>query len=153
LSLPPTVPIPAEQLIRDSAPLIDQNSEKNALCLIHARGEITDHTNLISAERLSDLMILSQTLPTPGNPVQYHRIPLGFECLIVLGLAIITCRFVTLSNFNRHLAFAITPLTILVLLLVMIDRNQQWFGIIAPALTISSSWLITCQLKPILTGS
>lgn len=152
-SLPIATPIPAEQLIQESVAHIDQNTEKNVICVIHASGETTDKTNLISSERLSDLMILSQTLPTPGDPIQYHRIPLGFELLIVVALAIITCHFVTLSNFNRHLAFAITPLTIIILLLVMIDRNHQWFGLTAPFLTILSGWIITNQLKLIPHGS
>lgn len=120
----------------------------NTLCIIHADGEKTNPTNLLTAQRLTQLKTLCETLPTPGEPTIYHKLPLIYELLILLALALITGRLATLTPYNRHLAFALTLPLIIITLLVLMDSTHQWFGLTAPIIAILTAWLTASCLNP-----
>jgi len=145
--------IKAEQLLtRKNKP--SPNSKQatnsaNTLCFIHATGKKTTSTNLLNSEKLNHITTLSETLPTPGKATPYRRLPVGFTLLIILTLAIITSQFITLSPNHRHVAFTLTLPFIVILLLILMNWNQQWFGLTAPIITIISAWILSSQFDPV----
>jgi len=152
----PTNPnIKAEQLLArnkkpsaNTKPAPNATNSANTLCLIHATGEKTTATNLLSAGKLTAIITLCETLPTPGDATPYRRLPVGFTLIIILALAIITSRFITLTPKHRHLAFSLTVPFIIILLLVLMKWDQQWFGLTAPVVTIFSAWILSSQFEP-----
>jgi len=135
--------IPADQLITSKS--IQLN---NKLCLIRATGEKSSRTNLLKTEHLSQLVTLSQTLPTLGDPVIYQKLNFGFECLIILGITLIAAAIITLTPQHRNIAYALALLLLVIILLVLMTWKHQWVGLTAPTLTLISAWLISSQLKP-----
>lgn len=148
-------PVPAETLIAtrststtdNKSPQNNSHNTNNKVALISAIGEKTTPTNTLTAKRLTQLIVLSETLPTPGEAVHYKKLPLGFEMLIILALAIITSQFLTFTTFNRHLAFALTIPFVLILLLTLMHWNQQWCRLTTPVITILTTWLISSQVR------
>ncbi len=134
--------IPAEQLITNTQFKLDA-----PLCLLHANGKTTTHTNLIGSEELSNIITLSKTLPTLGSPTILQKLSFGFEFLLILGISFVATIFITFKQKNRHFAFALTIPAIIILLLIMMTWKQQWFGITVPILTLISAWILSSQLK------
>jgi len=135
--------IPADQLIAK------KHSPTSApLCIIHANGEKSSRTNLINSEQLPDLLTLSQSLPTPSDPVLYQKLSFGIEFLIILAITLIATTLITFSPTNRNIAYILTIALLLIVLLIFMEWKQQWFGLTAPALTLISAWIISSQLNP-----
>lgn len=127
--------------------LITQKSEtpvtdRTQACLIHAVGEKTISTSLLSATRMNDLLALAKTSPVPGAAKAYRRLPRWAEIVIIIDIVLAACWFAGFTRWNRHLAFALTAAFFLPLLLAMMDITQHWFGLSAPLATLITAWLI-----------
>lgn len=117
--------------------------------LIHAVGEKTKATNAISAERLAAMVHWSQFSPTPapGKSIQYQRLPLWADIIIIFDIALAAWFFASLSRGNRHLAFALTALLTFPLLISIMEVTQHWFSISAPLAAIIMAWLTLLPRK------
>jgi hypothetical protein len=130
----------AETLItqKTATPVTDQDQ----VCLIHAVGEKTIPTSLLSATRMNDLLTLAKVSPVPGAAKAYRRLPRWAEIVILVDIALAACWFAGFTLWNRHFAFALTAAFLLPLLLSMMDITQHWFGLSAPIATLITAWLI-----------
>ena len=116
------------------------------LSIIHATGDKTKNNNIIDSDQLFNLLLLCETLPTPGEVVHYHRLPIILEILVLIILALITGRLATLSSYYRNLTFALTGLLLVISLLTLMETNQKWFGLAVPLMALLSVWIISSQI-------
>lgn len=142
-SLPATA---ADSLITENKQA-DPESLASTLAMIYANGELTASTNLINSDAILQIRQLSETLPIPGDAEHFQRLPFLLEALILLILGLLMPPLVSLTNYYRHLAFTLTAPLIIVLLLVLMEWNQQWFGLTAPLAAILTAWLTSSQFS------
>jgi hypothetical protein len=140
-------PIHAETAISaTNTPSRPANDVTQTICLLHATGEKTSSTNLLTPDQLAHLFALCETVTTPGDPTHYRKLPIGFELILIFIIAIIASRFATLPSNYRNLAFTLSLPSLIILLIALMETNQQWFSLIPPIITVLTAYLITSQL-------
>jgi len=140
----PAQPNLAETLKADE--LITQKANHPAtqrpeVCLIHATGEKTSSTNILSPTQLANLLTLAPSFLMPGKATHYLQVPHWAGIIILLVLGFIVSRLVSFTPWNRHLSFALCTALLFPLLIALIDVSQHWFGISSPLATLFTAWL------------
>lgn len=140
--------ITAESLITKNTDQEEAPADSNQLAFIEANGDRTSASNLLAPDAANRLGNLAKSLPVPGDPEYFRRLPFLLEALIIITITLVLSPFVSLSSYNRHLTFALAAPMVLVLLLALMEWNQQWFGLTAPVIAILAAWLTTSQISP-----
>ncbi|MBK1829844.1 hypothetical protein JIN77_03850 [Verrucomicrobiaceae bacterium R5-34] len=104
--------------------------------LFCATGEKTAATNLLSPERLAAVQHWSTNLLAiePGASIDYRRLPLWAQVVIIFDVAFAACWFSGFKRINRLLASLLTAALIYPLLLLIMDITEHWFNV-SPLLT------------------
>ena len=141
---PPAAALNAEDLIR----LKEVNAAKsNSLCILQATGKQSQSTGLVTEDRISKIKSLCENLPTPGKTIPLRRLPVGYEILIILVVAVIAGKVSSLQSKRRHINFGLTLLLVILHLAFLMYSTQQWFGLTAPAIAIITAWITASQMK------
>lgn len=135
LELPP--PLAADELITADA----GHGSQEHIALIHATGKKTMATNTLPAGRLQGLLALAQSYPVPEKLVHIRRLPIWASIILIVDIALLSCWLGDLSRKDRHLAYLLTAVLLLPLLLVLLQLTQHWLGLCAPLATLITAWI------------
>lgn len=141
-------PLAALDLIsRQTLPPSDQNpTNKAPVAFVYADDKTTISSSILPAQAMLQSISLAQTLPCPASPVVYQRLAFWKEALLLVALGLTLSLPLAFSTYYRNLSYALALPAIFVILLIWVDWQLQWFGIIAPTLTIISAWICARKL-------
>ena len=136
----------AEQLIfspdeQDSSFI---NDEDPTIYLVHAVGEKTASTNLLTTDRIRAIIHWSKKLPVPDldSVAQHPRLPLWAHGVIFFDIALAAWVFAGWTRARRHLSFLLTAIISFPLLLVFMELTEHWMSTSSFFAALLIAWLL-----------
>jgi len=141
-----TVPLVADQLISpiEKNEYFDQFGQVPTMALIHAVGEKSSKTNTLSADRITNLISLSQHYPITATSASFSRLPWFASIILLIDVALLSFWFGELTRGKRHLAYSLAAFMIIPLLFVFLATllylSKHWLSLSAPLAAFITVW-------------